>query len=409
MSHRPDPTPRRALLSATCAALLALPLCLSLSLSGTANAQDTNPLRSFRLYGHFSPAIISYDDGQSRHTNLADNSQSGGRIGFWLDLPMDHGHTRFNVESSLGMRQSASLSQFYVPPAIDLNATAIRKFELIYDTDKLGSFSFGQGSMGSDGVTESDLSGTQMAAYVGISDTAGGYFFRTVNGPVSSVRISDAFPTFDGGRAPRLRWDSPDLTLNQFGTLRFAASTGLEVSERNLVINDALADVGIFYRNRLGPIEIKGSAGLSLADSNGQDAPQSAGSLSLLHAPSGWNATLAVGAREGAGEYHYSKIGLKRRWIDWGDTAASVDYYHGQNTISHGSRSQSYGIGLVQDLDRSNLKIYLGLRRYDISTAGGAQFRPSTSILFGTRWVFKRLDGVHLRNGRDEVDWSETE
>ncbi|MEX0285337.1 MAG: hypothetical protein AB3N23_12065 [Paracoccaceae bacterium] len=388
----------RTVLAAAIAALTA----------GSVAAQSL-PENSFRLYGHFSPAAISYDDGAERYTNIADNSYSGGRIGFWFEYPAQFGRTRFNVESSLGLRQSASLSQFYIPPLIDIDATAIRKFEVIFDTDRLGSFSFGQGSMGSDAVTESDLSGTQLASYVGIADTAGGYFFRTASGSVSTVRIKDAFPTFDGGRAPRIRWDSPDLALSHLGTFRIAASAGLEVTDRNVVVNDALADVGLFYRNTLGNFDIKGSFGTSLADVNGETKPQSAGSISLLHNPSGWSATVATGARDGGGQYQYSKIALTRRWFDWGDTAASIDFYQGIDTVNSGSRSKSYGLGIVQDLDRSDLRLYLGLRRYEVSTNGIATHRPATSIIFGTRWVFKKLDQVHFARGRDEVDWTESE
>lgn len=384
-------------------------LVVMLTLGTAATAENEDAERTtFRLYGHFSPAVISYDDGENRYSNFADNSYSGGRIGFWLEFPVRRGRTRFNFETSLGLRQSASMSQFTVPPLIDLDATTLRKLEVIFDTNRLGSFSFGQGNMASDAVTESDLSGTPLAAYVGLKDTAGGYFFRTSAGTISSIRIQDAFPTFDGGRAPRLRWDSPDLSLDKLGSIRVAAAVGIEVSDGSLVLNDSLADAGLFYRNRVGAFELKGSFGVSLADVDGEEKPQSAGSISILHAASGVSFSVAVGARESGGEYQYSKFGLKRRWIDWGDTAVSFDYYLGLDTVNDGSRSESYGLGIVQDLDRSNLQLYLGLRRYELTTSGFVDHRPATSVLFGTRWVFKKLDNVRLRRGRTEVDWTES-
>lgn len=366
-------------------------------------------LSNFRLYGHFSPAVVSFNDGIDRYARAVDNSYSGGRIGFWVDLPALRGTSRFNFETSLGLRSSASVNQLYVPPLIDLNASTLRKFEIVHDTDRIGSFSIGLGSMGSDAVTESDLSGTQLAAYVGIADTAGGYAFRTSAGTLSAVTISSAFPTFDGGRAPRLRWDSPDLALARLGTFKIAASAGLEVSDRNVVVNSSLADVGLFYRNRLGPFEVKGSAGFSIAEVDGSQAPQTSGSFSILHAESGLSASVAAGSRDGGGNYLYSKIGLKRRWIDWGDTAISVDLYSGYNTVSATSRAEAIGVGIVQDLDRSDLKIYLGLRTYRFDQPGLASYRDSHSFIFGTRWVFRKVQNVHLGRGRSEVDWSESE
>lgn len=372
-------------------------------------ANDPPRSSSFRLYGHFSPSVVSFNDGVSRYTRLTDNSYSGGRFGFWLDVPSLSGQTRFNFESSLGLRPSAVLSQFYVAPLIDLNASTLRKLELIHDTKKIGSFSFGMGSMGSDGVSESDLSGTQLAAYVGIADTAGGYTFRTASGILSTVAISSAFPTFDGGRAPRIRWDSPDLALSQFGTFNVAMSFGVEVSDRNLVVNDALADVGVFYRKPLGAFDIKASGGFSIAEVNGNQAPQSAGSVSLRHTPSGWSTTLAGGKRDGGGNYLYSKIGLKRRWSDWGDTSVSLDYYQGYGTVSATSRSESFGIGIVQNIDRSDLQFYVGLRHYDFDQPGLLSYRSSRSLIFGTRWVFRELDTFSFSRGRSEVDWTDTE
>ncbi len=373
-------------------------------------ADDSNPLKGFRLYGHFSPSVVSFDDGVDRYSNIADNSYSGGRIGFWLDLPAARGQTRFNFESSLGIRASAAMSQIYMPPLIDLNASTLRKLEFIHDTERLGSISFGLGSMGSDSVTESDLSGTQLAAYVGISDTAGGYFFRTSSGTLSAVTVSTAFPTFDGGRAPRIRWDSPDLSLSRLGTFNVAVSAGVSVSDRNVVINDSLADVGVFYRNDFGPLELKASAGFSLAEDNqGQQAPQSAGSVSLRHAETGWSATVAAGAREGNGEYYYAKIGLRQRWFDWGDTAVSLDLYRGMNTVSSTSVSESIGIGIVQDVEKSDMHFYIGLRHYAFDQPGFVSYRDSHSIIFGTRWVFRELDNFKFRRGRSEVDWRDSE
>jgi hypothetical protein len=387
-------------------AILSIPV---LALGAPLAAQSTGSLENFRLYGHFSPAVISFDDGVNRHTNAADNAYSGGRVGLWFEVPVQRGRIRFNLETSLGLRQSSAMSQLRVPPLIDIQSTTLRKLDVIFDTERLGSVSFGQGSMASDSVTESDLSNTQLAAYVGISDTAGGYFFRTGSGKLTKIDISSAFPAFDGGRAPRVRWDSPDLDLSRLGTFNLAAATGLAVSEGRVVVNDSLADVGLFYRNRLGDLEIKASAGTSIADDNGQRVPQAAASLSLLHAASGLSVTGAAGTRDDNGEYIYGKVGLKRRWFGWGDTSVSADVYNGIDTVAAGSRADSYGIGIVQDIVRADLQFYLGLRRYSFSQPGTGSYRPSTSVIFGTKWVFKKLNKVHLREGRSELDWQESD
>ncbi len=377
--------------------------------SSGSHAEEGALLKSFRLYGHFSPVFVSYDDGADRYTYAADNSYSGGRLGFWLELPVRRGRARFNLETSLGLRQSSSLNQIAVGPLVDLDAATLRKLEFILDFTKFGSLSFGQGSMATDSVTESDLSGTQLAAYVGIADAAGGYFFRTGAGTLSSVTVSAAFPTFDGGRAPRLRWDSRDLSLNRFGTFNIAVSAGVEVKDGRLIVNDTLGDVGLFYRNKVGAFDLKMSGGASVAVVDGELRPQTMGSGSVLHSQSGLSLTAAAGAQVDGGKYSYTKIGLKRRWTELGDTAISFDYYKGVDTVVAGSTAESYGIGIAQNFDRTNLQFYLGLRQYKYDSPGAVSYRQANSVIFGTRWVFKKLDTVHLPGGRSEVDWAESD
>ncbi|WP_158970112.1 porin [Chachezhania sediminis] len=378
---------------------------LTATLLPAALSAQSLPINDIRFYGHFTPAIVSFGDGEKQYSNVADNSYSGGRLGLWLDLPAGNGKLRFNIETSLGLRQSAAMSQVNTPPLIDLNAAALRKVELFLDTDRMGTFAFGQGSMATDGVTQSDLSGTQLAAYVGITDTAGGFAFRDASGALSNVTIANAYPTFDGGRAPRVRWDSPELALNQLGYFRVAVAAGLDITYDNVVLNDSLADAALFYRNTLGDFEVKTSLGTSLADITSATAGQLAGSFSLLHNPSGLNLTAAYGARANEGHYLYSKIGLTRRWSDWGDTALSVDLYRGVDTVEDGSEAMSYGLGIVQDIDQLNLQFYLGLRNYDY-TGGGQSYQTASSVLFGTKWVFRKLEAIKLPDDWQDTDWS---
>ncbi|MEQ9693259.1 porin [Shimia sp. SDUM112013] len=346
---------------------------------------------NIRLYGHFTPSILSIDDGVDTYTNLVDSAHSGGRIGLWWDNAFGEPRLQFNAEFSLGLRSSSAISQGAVPPLIDFGTYSVRKFELVYTAGNWGRVSVGQGSMGSDGVTESDLSGTGLATHVGITDTAGGYLFRTAAGTISTLRIKDVFPTFDGGRTRRLRYDSPDLNLSYFGQLRFAASVGVEDIGRIETLNDALSDVGVFYSNRLGTFDIAGSAGLSLAETATGREPQIAGSFSVLHAPTGLNVTAASGSRNNGGSYGYTKIGIRRDWFDVGETRLSLDLYEGIDTFGAGTRTRSVGLGLVQDLEAQNVEVFLGLREFSADGTGAVRYRDMRSVMFGLRWKFRKL------------------
>jgi hypothetical protein len=356
------------------------------------HAQESDANRSFRFYGHISPTLLSVDDGVSHYSNLVDNANSGGRVGFWYQKGQGDNTFKINGEISLGMRTSASLSQLYTPPLFEAKSQSIRKFEAILDTQRYGTFSIGQGSMGSDGVTESDLSGTTLASYVGISEVAGSYVFRTAAGGFSTVRIQGAFPTFDGGRSQRVRYDSPEINFSRLGYLKFAASIGAESTDRNVTVNDALSDAGLYYRNQLSNFAMAGSVRVSIADVSGDEAPQIAGSFSVLHEPSGINLTLASGSRDQGGTYTFIKAGLRGNWFSAGDTAVSLDWYQSINTVNAGSDAQSFGIGVLQHLSRQNVDVFLGIRAYKYDGGGVVQFQKMTSAIIGVRWVFRRLE-----------------
>lgn len=356
-------------------------------------AGEQEILQRLRFYGHFSPMVVYVDDGVSGHGYLADNSNSGGRFGAWFDGSFGAHDLKVNLEFSLGVRPSASVNQLYVPPLFDWESQSIRKAEVILETERWGKFSVGQGSMGSDGVTESDLSGTSMANYVGIRDIAGGFAFRTQAGTLSSVSVADAFPTFDGGRSVRVRWDSPEIKFGVLGSLKFVGSIGSEDVEDNVTFNDALQDMGVFYRNSIGQVVVAGSAGVSIAEVPGVGkSPQLSGSFSLLHRPTGMNATFAGGSRDNGGSYGYLKLGVRRDFFGIGDSAFSVDYYESQNAVGQGSLSQSYGFGLVQNVERLNLDFFLGYRLHKFTGTGAASYRDINTAMFGVRWQFRRLE-----------------
>ncbi|TKZ20857.1 porin [Shimia litoralis] len=373
--------------------------CASLVLGSPAWAQDQSKPHSFRFYGHINPTILSVDDGQVTTTEIVDNANSGGRLGFWYEHSVNANTFRINGEISLGIRTSAGVSQLYTPQFIEWKGQSVRKFEAIWDTEKFGSISLGQGSMGSDGVTESDLSGTTLASSVGISDVAGGFFFRNQAGSLSSVRIKDAYPTFDGGRSQRLRYDSPEINFSRIGKLKFAASVGTESIDRNVTLNDALSDAGMFYRNQLGNFVLAGSAGVSIADVPTGTAPQIAGSFSVLHAPTGANITFASGSRDGGGSYVFSKVGFRGNWFNSGDTAISFDVYDSHDTVVSGSHARSYGIGVLQHLSRHNVDMFIGLRKYEYDGGGAIQYQDMYSAMIGVRWVFRRLQNRTIFEG----------
>lgn len=360
--------------------LAALLITLTPTLSSAEFRYDTGNGGNVLFYGQFDPAYLSFDDGVSTTSTLADNTNSNSRIGLWYRQPTTTGQFAFNFETALGLRPTALVSQGFTPDAINWRRTSIRKFEAIWQSEKIGKFFIGQGSMSSDGAASQDLSGTTLVLYNSIPDTAGAFRFRTTAGALSTKTIGQSFGSYDGGRKMRLRYDTPS-----FGGITFSVSYGEEVLAKS--VDQKVTDVGMSYARDFGGNKLVGSIAYSkLEFGGGTKRHDTIGSISYLHA-NGINVTFAAGNRNETGHYVYGKLGYRANWISAGVTSVAIDYYSGNDKTSVGSQSQSIGIGLVQSFDRQKIDAYLGYRKYSLEETG-VTYRDASSVLFGARWKF---------------------
>ena len=164
---------------------------------------------TFTPYGHLNFAYMSFDDGQVDTGQLAENESSSSRLGFRLSRAFGDNELTFRFETSIGFAPSDEFSQTSEPDDFDWDRENLRHVDLIYRTGSYGAFYLGQGSMASDGIGQFDMSGTGLAAAVSVSDVAGGFELRETTGALSGIEIGDAFSSFDGTRAGRIRYDTP--------------------------------------------------------------------------------------------------------------------------------------------------------------------------------------------------------
>ena len=335
---------------------------------------------SVSLYGQFDPAYQFFDDGVSTHSNLVDNTNSNSRVGLWLRRPMAGGEFSFNFETALGLRASTGVSQTGKPKWIDWQRTSIRKIDLSWANDRWGRISFGQGSTASDGAAHADLSGTSVALYNNIADTAGAFRFRTAGGALSGRTVASAFASFDGGRLGRLRYDSP-----AFDGFSIAASYGEEILRTGS--DKRVADVALRYAGEAGGFRLRGVVAYADTDpGTGAKYHDMVGSFSALH-DSGFNVTLAAGSRNTSGNYVYAKLGYRGDWVAAGRTSLAIDYYDGADMTVAGAQSRSWGVAAVQKFDRADVEAYLAYRSYELGEPG-ASYRDAASILAGARFRF---------------------
>lgn len=362
---------RSTVLPLAAGAIFALPLA--------AQAEETKPLE---IYGQLNFGLFSVDDGVTSETFLSDNDNSNTRIGLIYRRDLNNGNQlRFHFETALGLRGSSGTSIGDNDLQTNGSLRDLRKFELIYQTAKYGTFSFGQGSVATDSVAEADFSGTSVIAYSSLQDIAGSNLFTLgATGASSGVSVGNAFSAFDGGRRFRLKYDTPT-----FGGFGVSVSAGEEVLTSGN--DDEFYDIAVRYNQTHGDFKVAGRLGYA-AVSGGEETIL--GSIAAIHEPTGLNFTIASGSQEEVGDasYVYVKAGIKRDWFDFGETAISLDYYEGDDFVNVGSSSSSYGLAVVQKIDKSNLEIFATYRNYEFDDAATGPTNDLELAAIGARYRF---------------------
>lgn len=353
---------------------------------------------TLRFYGQLNWGILKFDDGiDSESYGLVDNASSQSRVG--LTYTHTFGDWTFQNRNEIGYSpySTGNASITHDSPNSDdfeFSNSNIRWLDFTFENATYGKFWIGQGSMASDGPQELDLSGTDLVAYASIGDSAAGQILRyadpslSFEDSLSGVTVGSAFTDFNGPRRVRLRYDTPE-----FAHMVFAVAYG-----RNLLSDDSdirdqdIADASLVYTNETDTFET--TAGLSYYWQ--EDSYDTfGGSASGLHKPTGLNLTVAYGHAspdEGKdGQYYYAKLGLKRPYVSWGDTALSIDYYKGDDFYLSGaatsSDSKSWGIAMVQNIDRANTELYLTWRDFDYSD-NVASYKDAQAVFGGFRFKF---------------------
>ena len=330
------------------------------------------------LYGQINIGQLDFDDGFDHHAKLRDNPNSPSRVGLRLETEFDNGRRLFlNLETAV---PKSVFDRVFNAPTDGGNdnqwdKSLLRKAEGRLTVPNVGYFSFGQGSMATDGITGFDFSKTTVAASNSVGDTGSGFLARLSDGSVSKTDISAFFPNYDGARRFRLRYDG-----HEKNGLSWAVSLGREVlSEGN---DNTYADVALRYETEWRGFGVKSGIGYS---HNGKSADFISGSVAGLDTISGLNFALAFGASKTGGKYAYGKLGVIREIVKLGWTAVSVDYYLSRDPLNIADGSKSWGVAVVQKIDAYDLELYATYRRYDVNGAV-VQIADSSALFVGARF-----------------------
>lgn len=342
---------------------------------------DDDPGAEVTFYGQLNPVYQSFDDGGETTSGVVDNGNWNSRIGLTATEPLSFGTLRFRIETALGLRNSALVSQLSKPDVLDWNRGWLRWFEVAFDTD-YGTFSFGQGSSASDGTAGLDDSFTFVAGATDSSDGFGAFRFRDSDGNLTGVSVGAVNAVLNGARRFRVRYDTQPMQ-------GFVASASYGVNILSTSDENDYYDVALRWSGDLGDVAVRSAISYQWIDNpNGSNVRRIAGSVSGLHTPTGLNLAFSAGEVVDGENYVWTRAGWRADLIEAGTTSLSVDYYRGRDFLSEGARTGHHGVYAVQSFDEASIDVYAGWRRFSYSDNSGTIYQDADGYLFGLRWAF---------------------
>ncbi len=333
------------------------------------------------IYGQVNLTYQSFDDGEETTSNIVDNGNWNSRLGFTYTQPIGESTLRYRFETGLTMRNSSLVSQTETPDWTDWEKTLLRWFEVAVDTD-YGTVSLGQGATAANGTAGLDDSFTFVAGATDSTDGFASFRFRDDAGNLTNVSVGQVNSALDASRRFRLRYDTP-----VFNGVMLSASYGQNV----LVEADEndYYEVAARWTGDLGEVAVRSAVGYQwIEDPDGDTTERLAGSVSLVHEPSGLNLAVSAGNQVDGPNYYWVRAGWQTDAWAAGTTSLSIDYYDGSDFLSDGAKTENWGLYAVQDIDALSLNVYAGWRNFTYSDQLGNTYQDASGVLMGARWFF---------------------
>ena len=196
------------------------------------------------------------------------------------------------------------------------------------------------------------------------------------------VTVGQVNNNFNGARRFRARYDTPVV-----GGVMLSASYG-----KNILVeedNTAYYDAAARWTGEVGDFAIRAAVGYQWLDNpDAEDTRRLAGSMTVVHTPTGLNLAVSAGEQIGGAGYVWGRLGWRNDVFSIGPTALSVDYYLGRDFLSDGARTENYGVYAVQTLDALSVDLYGGLRKFTYSDDLGTSYQDAYGVLTGVRFFF---------------------
>ena len=376
---------------------------------------------SVKVSGQVNYLLLVWDDGEDTDAYIVDNNESSSRFRFTGAAKFKPGWSAgFIMEVEFDGANGNNVSQISDGAPNENRDLTLdgRKVAWYLKSDRLGEIWMGRYSPATDDI--------QLLNIAGVPGTSagqfnyGGFFLRVPQGTggcagtgcLLSTTLGQLTPSDDTRRGELIRYNTPSLA-----GFVFSVSWG----------EDDFFDVAVRYKKEWNSIRVVGgigyhtdtdetadgqivapdavpvaSGGLLAARVTNTDIERYAGSLSIMHTPTGVygyygftyqefddNSALINTASDlttGDREHHYFQLGVKRRWLakNLGATTIYGEYgwFEGalentnapsfsQTFVGAGeaffanTETDFYGGGIVQDIDKAAMQLWVHFVYYE--------------------------------------------
>lgn len=338
-----------------------------MGIMGALPVQGAEVEKTLTVSGQVNRAVTFTNDGDNTYVRHVDNDVSGSRfrlVGEAKSKDLTIGAT---LEFGLNPNNSADTNQANSNSSQNPNTLNHRVAD-IYFEGRYGVLSMGKGDTASDGITEVDLSGTDIAGGIALYPVSGFTFLQsgekggtTAGAVTDGPAISDVFDSLSGlGRADRVRYDTPSF---QGFTLSLSSQEG------------GNADAKLSYEGTVEGVDVAAAAGYANTSSTDSNGGLYGASASAAFS-NGFNVTVAVAGQEnettGSDDpfLWYGKLGYSTKIFGAGETAFSVDYHSVNDLAQNNDEARSYGLQVVQNMDAYGTELYAAFRNFALDRTG---------------------------------------
>ncbi len=323
-------------------------------------ASSGNENVALAISGHANRMLFYANDGDQSQIFNADNKVSSSRLNVTgkgkIDDDLSAGAT---IEVELNSNRSSSVT---IRQETENNSGASlteRKSEVFLESKRFGKLSLGQGSVATDGVAESDLSGTSVITASSLGqDMGSSLLFRLAGTATSSGRtVGNMFDNFDASRLDRIRYDSPDL-------MGFVLSASYADADIN--------DFALRFNKEFRGYKVLAAAGYDDSTNQATGVSTINGSAAVK-APFGTSLQGTYGerdfetlARDNA-TFWYVKLGHEfAALLPFGTTAFSIDYGRSDDQALNDSEGDWVNFAAVQTIKKAATELYFNIGRYSV-------------------------------------------